>query len=140
MADSTKLGAGFDWSDTIRDTSESKPEPLPEGDYDFVISSFERDWYDGGEKIPACNMARLTLKVETDDGTTFIYTNLYLCKAMEWLLVAFFRSIGQEPTDGDLVMDWDHVNGAFGRAHIKPETYTDKDGDQHNTYQVRFLG
>ena len=34
---------------------------LPEGDYTYTVTNFERGHFPGGAKIPACNKATLTL-------------------------------------------------------------------------------
>lgn len=36
---------------------------LPEGDYDFTVSKFERTRYEGSAKMPSCNMAKVTFTI-----------------------------------------------------------------------------
>lgn len=49
------------WDDEI--SRESDFTIIPEGDYDFTVTGFERGRYDGSEKLPPCNMAIVTLAV-----------------------------------------------------------------------------
>ena len=58
---------------------------LPEGEYDFVIESFERSWFDGSEKAPACTKAELKLKVETPEGICILNESLLLYNKMQWM-------------------------------------------------------
>lgn len=53
----------YGWDDEIQNDG---PEyvVLPDGDYNFKVTGFERGRYEGGEKIPACNMAIITLEYE----------------------------------------------------------------------------
>jgi hypothetical protein len=103
---------------------------LPEGDYIFTVTSFERGRFQGGDKIPACNEAVLTLTIEHDGEKVNIIDRLKLHKSLEWKLAAFFRAIGQKKHGERLVMDWTKVPGAEGRAHIKPRKYKDSNGEE----------
>ena len=117
----------LDWNDTIESDGQEFIT-LEEGDYVFEVTGFERGRFPGGQKIPACNKAALTLQVKTDAGTAVIRTDLLLYKTMEWKLSSFFRCIGQKKHGERLTMDWSKVIGSRGRAHFKPRTYTDRDG------------
>ena len=83
------------WNDTLENDGDEFVI-LPEGDYVFKVVSFERGRFQGGDKIPACNEAVLTLAVEYNGGTVNITDRLKLHKSLEWKLAAFFRSIGQK--------------------------------------------
>lgn len=117
----------FDWDDAIENDGQEFII-LPEGDYVFTVTDMERGWFDGSQKMSACNMAKLTLEVKTADGTAQTKTNLLLHKSMEWKLSSFFRSIGQKQHGQKLVMNWAKVPGSRGLAHFKPRTYTGNDG------------
>lgn len=69
---------------------------LPDGDYNFKVTGFERGRYEGGEKIPACNMAIITLEIENNKGICFIQNRLFLHSRCEGLLCAFFTCIVRE--------------------------------------------
>ena len=109
---------------------------LEEGDYNFTVTGFERGRFPGGAKVPACNKASLTLQVNTDEGIAVVKTDLLLYRSLEWRLSAFFRCIGQKKHGERLVMDWNRVIGSQGRAHFKPRTYTDRDGNERQANDV----
>lgn len=109
---------------------------LDEGDYTFTVTGFERGRYPGSAKIPACNKASLTFTVELPDGqTTTCKEDLILYRTLEWKLASFFRAIGQKKSGERVVMDWNKVMGARGRAHFKPRTYN-SNGSEHTTNAV----
>ena len=129
----------MDWDDAIENDGQEFIT-LPEGDYLFECVDFERGRYPGSAKIPPCNKAALTLQVKTPDGIARIRTDLILYRSLEWKISSFFRSIGQKQKGERLVMNWNSVVGSRGRAHIKPRTYTDRDGNERTTNDVdRYL-
>lgn len=134
----TNPNMGYDWTDTI-DIARNNLTILDEGDYDFTITALRRGRFPGGPKVPACNMASITLRIETPDGPVYVYDDLLLHQIVAWRLVSFFQSIG--PVTGDqITMDWDSVPGAQGRAHIRPRTYPGKDGQERQKNEVvRYL-
>ncbi len=125
----------LDWNDTIENDGQEFIT-LEEGDYIFEVTGFERGRFPGGAKIPACNKAALTLQVKTPEGIAVIKTDLLLYKTMEWKLSSFFRCIGQKKHGERLAMDWNRVVGSRGRAHFKPRTYTDRDGNERQANDV----
>ena len=107
---------------------------LPEGDYTFTVTGFERGRYPGSAKLPPCNKASLTLTIELPDGQTAARReDLILYRTLEWKLASFFRAIGQKKHGERLVMDWNKVVGAQGRARFKPRTYINRDGEERQT-------
>ena len=129
----------MDWNDTIA-VDGQEYIVLPEGDYDFKVTGFERSRFPGSTKIPACNMASLTLTVDTPDGTVSVKTDLILYRTVEWRISSFFRSVGLKRNGENMVMDWNHVIGTTGRAHFKPRNYMDKNGNERQANNVdRFL-
>lgn len=121
----TAIEKEFDWDDTIEKES---PDfiTLAEGDYEFEVISFERARYNGGEKLPACNQAKLKLQVTTEDGIATVQYNLFLHSRCEGMLSAFFNAIGQKKHGEKLKMDWGKVVGSKGRARIGTKVYNDK--------------
>ena len=117
----------FGWDDTI--TKDSEFILLPEGDYNFVVESFERGRHAGSEKMPACNKAILTLRIEAVEGTVYITHNLFLHTKTEGLLSAFFSSIGQKKKGEPLRMNWNQVPGSSGKAKIGIRSYN---GNNYN--------
>lgn len=131
----------LDWDSEIEDDSEgSSVVILKEGEYDFYVKEFNRTRFNGSTKVPACNKAELVLEIETPEGVALCWENLLLVKKLEWKMSAFFRSIGQKKHGEVLKPDWSKVVGSKGRAYFKPETYTNKEGEerQKNTL-VRYI-
>ena len=125
----------FQWDDTItKDASEFII--LPEGDYNFTVESFERGRHPGSDKLPACNKAILTLRIDTAEGTTKLTHNLFLHSKTEGLLSAFFSCIGQKKKGEPLKKNWQKVIGATGRCKIGIHTYT-KDGEERKNNDIK---
>lgn len=124
------------WDDTIEKES-SDFVLLPEGDYNFVVDSFERGRHGGSEKLPSCNKAILKLRVESDKGTALITHNLFLHTKTEGLLSAFFESIGQKKKGEKMTMNWSHVPGATGRVKVGIHTYVNKDGEERQSNDIK---
>lgn len=117
----------LNWDDEIvKDSGEFTL--LPEGDYTFKVINFERAWYDGSDKIPPCNKAIITIKIEAPEGTAELKENLFLTTKTEGLLSSFFSSIGQKKKGEPLRMNWNKVIGSTGRVKVGTRSYND------NTY------
>ena len=135
MAKDTNI---MSWDDAIENDGQGGFILLPEGDYDFTVSGFERGQHNGSDKIPPCPKALLTLSVETANGVAEIKDQLILYKTLEWKLSSFFRSIGLKKHGERLVMDWNKVLGAQGHAHIIQRTYTGNDGTLKKANGVQY--
>jgi len=96
---------------------------LPEGDYTYTVTDYERGQYAGGEKIPPCPKATIYLEIETEQGTATSRVELFLYRKLEKKIAAFFRSIGQKKHGEKISMDWNKVIGSRGRAHFMPFEY-----------------
>ena len=107
------------WDDVIEKEG-GEFATIPEGDYTFMVESFERGRFTPkeGNKLPACNMATLKLRIDTPEGAAYINHQLYLHTKMESRLSEFFASIGQKKKGEALKMNWNAVPGSTGRAHI----------------------
>lgn len=126
--------APMDWDDAIENDGQEFII-LPEGDYNFTVTGFERGRFPGSAKMSACNKAALTLQVQTENGVAVVHTDLILNRILEWKISSFFRCIGQKKHGERLVMDWNKVVGSRGRAHFKPRTYT-SNGEERQTNDV----
>lgn len=118
----------FGWDDEIKNDG---PDfvLLPEGDYLFTVTGFERARYEGGAKLPPCSMAKLTIRIHGGDkGETSVTHRLYLHSRCEGLLCAFFESIGQRKHGEPLRPRWDELVGAQGLAHVGVREFTKKSG------------
>ena len=125
----------MEWNDTIQDDGREFVI-LPEGDYFFTVTDFERARFPGSAKIPACNKATLSLDIENDKGIATARVDLILYRTLEWRIASFFRSIGMKKHGEQVVMDWTKVVGARGKAHIKPRKYTDRNGNEREANNV----
>lgn len=113
---------------------------LPEGEYNFKVTNFERGRFVGSAKIPQCNKATITIQIEAKEGTTSVKFDLILYRTLEWRISAFFRCIGQKKHGEKLTMDWGKVVGSKGRAYIKQRSYTNQNGDEKFINDVdRFI-
>lgn len=110
---------------------------LPEGDYDFVVESFERGRHNGSEKLPACNKAMLKLRIDTPDGTALINHNLFLHTKTEGMISAFFTSIGQKKKGEKIKMNWNAVIGAKGRCKVDIREWTGTDGEKRQSNEIK---
>jgi len=124
----------LNWDDEI--SQESEFTLLEDGDYDFEVTKFERGRSNGSEKIPASNMAILTLRVSDGSAYTSIIERLILHTKMEWKLSQFFCSIGQKKHGEPLRMNWNKVLGAKGRCKVYVDTYTTDRGEERKTNKI----
>ena len=83
------------WDDTIQEDGQDFVT-LEEGDYNFVVTNFERGRFPGGPKVPACNKATITIQINSEAGLASIKFDLLLYRSVEWRISAFFRCIGQK--------------------------------------------
>lgn len=137
MSENTAMERELGWDDTIQKEA-PEFEPLPEGDYDFVVESFDRGRHNGSEKLPPCNKAILKLRVKSADGKKVTVThNLFLHTITEGMLSAFFESIGQKKKGEPLRMNWQTVPGAKGRLKLGIHKYVNKDGQERSSNDVK---
>lgn len=129
----------MDWDDSIENDGQEFVL-LEEGDYNFIVTGFERGRFPGGPKVPACNKATITVQVATPEGSAVVKFDLLLYRSLEWRISAFFRCIGQKKHGEKLTMDWNKVLNSVGRAHFKPRTYTNQYGEEKTVNDLdRFI-
>ncbi len=134
MADNRNMELG--WDSEIENDSDAFVL-LPEGEYPFVVTKFERGRSAGKGKLPPCNMAILTLRINNE---TTVNEYLVLHTSMEWKLSSFFRAIGQKKHGEKFRMDWTKVLGATGMCKVIVEDYTRDDGTTGQSNKVdKFL-
>ncbi|MDY0338754.1 MAG: hypothetical protein RBQ78_03160, partial [Acholeplasmataceae bacterium] len=73
----------IDWDDSI-ETDGQEFILLPDGEYNYRVTNFERGRFPGGPKVPPCNKAILTLQVETPEGIAVVKFDLLLYRTLEW--------------------------------------------------------
>ena len=129
----------MDWGDSIENDGQEFVI-LPEGDYSFKVTKFERGRFPGSQKLPACNKATITVEVDSKDGPATCKFDLILYRTLEWKICAFFRCIGQKKQGEKVVMDWNKVTGSTGMAHFKPRTYKTQNGEERTVNDIeRFI-
>ena len=132
----------IDWDDEITNDGEYSNEEsviLPEGNYPFEVIKTEQAWFDGSQKIPACNMAKVFLRIDGGElGKALCVENIYLLEKLEWKAAAFLRSIGLkkhgEPTVWRKLL---HCDGETGRCKIYVDDYTGRDGQTKQSNKVK---
>lgn len=111
---------------------------LPEGDYNFTVTKFERGRFAGSAKMPACNQAKLELTVHSPEhGDVVIFHNLFLHTKTEGLLSAFFSGIGQKKKGEKLRMNWNTVIGSKGKLKLEINKFIGNDGQERTNNQVK---
>lgn len=123
-----EMGEAIGWDDEI--TQESEFVLLEPGVYEFTVTNFDREYFDGSEKMSPCPKAEIELEVTDSQGRSAkIFENLFLNKKAEWKLSEFFIAIGQKKKGEPLKMDWRKVLGAKGKCQI---VNTEYDGNKYN--------
>lgn len=130
------MGRELDWDESV-ELNANNFTLLPEGEYDFTVTKFERQRHAGSDKLPPCPKAVLTLEIAGVKGSTTITHNIFLHTRTQGLLSAFFISIGQGKQGEVVKLDWNKVLGAKGRAAIIVRKYTKKDGTEAETNDVK---
>lgn len=130
-------GHELGWEDAIE--NEGTPFVVAEaGDYDFVVTGFERARFGGSTKMPPCNQAKLTIQLripgEADPCT--IKHNLFLHSKTEWKLCEFFTAIGQRKHGERVTMNWNAVIGATGRCKVTKRAFKGDDGTEKWTNDI----
>lgn len=129
-------GYELGWDDPIQKDS---PDfvVLPEGDYDFEVTEFERGRHNGSEKLPPCNKATVHIKIEGPEGISIIRHNLFLHSITEGMLTAFFTGIGQRRKGEKVKMNWNAVVGSKGRAKIGVKKWTNDSGNEMTFNEIK---
>lgn len=115
---------------------------LPEGDYDFIITDFERKRFEGSAKMSACPQAALSVKLfdraDPSKGSTTVTHNLYLNYKCEGLLCEFFTAIGDRKHGEKLKPNWNAVVGKGGRCKVIVHEWTStKDGSKKQSNEIK---
>lgn len=121
----------FDWNDEITNDG-AEFISLQPGDYQFTVTNIERARHTPNPhnpgKLPACNKAIVSVKIETAEGSTTLKHNLFLHSTTEGMLSAFFGAIGQKKHGQPLKMNW-NVIGATGVCRINKRKGTGQYAD-----------
>ena len=127
-------GREFGWDDEIQNDSPDRVV-LPEGEYPFEVTKFERQRHPGSAKLPPCAMALLTIQIDGGEkGPSVVTHRLYLHTRTEGLLCAFFESIGQRKHGEALRPRWNEVNGSRGRCRVGIHEYINLELDRASCF------
>lgn len=112
----------MNWDDGLEPAEEKTYVTAPEGEYEFMITKFEKAVSKAGN-----NMAVLTISLVNDSSEeeySLITDRITLSPKMQWKLCQFFECLGLM-THGEALgkMPWSKVLGAEGRAVIKHDEY-----------------
>lgn len=129
---STDNGRELGWNDEIQNDGQEFTLLEP-GRYTFRVEKMERKRTTGEGKLPPCNMAALTIKL---DDKCVVNEKLVLHSSLEWKLCSFFKSIGQRKQGEKQTMDWAKVPGASGVAEVGIREYKSRDGE---TRQINHI-
>lgn len=116
----------YKWNDEIQNDGSAYTLLTP-GIYPFIVTKFERGRYEGGDKIPPCNKAQITIEVDGgEQGTSMVDKDFLLHSKIEGILCAFFKCIGMRKHGEPLRMDWPGTIGKRGYVKLKHREHNDK--------------
>ena len=108
---------------------------LPPGEYPFRVKMFERGRHNGSEKLPPCNVAKLSVEIDgSEKGKTIVWHRIHLHSITEGMICQFFRAIGARKAGQSLRMNWSAVPGATGRCKVGIREYNDKKYNEIKTF------
>ena len=126
----------FGWEDEVE---ESSFELLPDGDYIFTVSTWEKAYWEPTKpdsKVGACQQANIEISIDWVNSAGQKKTNklvhrLKLWRSLDFLIYQFFESIGlRKKGDGSQRMPWDQIVGKSGVCQIGH--HTDSKGSEYN--------
>lgn len=112
---------------------------LPEEDYDFTVTKVERARHNGSEKVPPCNMAKVTFTIWGAEDCVEITENFFLCNKFEWKLSQLFLAVGLKKHGEPLRMNWGAVMGKKGKCHVYVDNYKNKNGEDRQSNKIKKL-
>lgn len=110
---------------------------LPDGDYDFTVTAFERARHNGSDKLPPCNKAILTIRLDGQAGSSTVKHNMFLHTITEGMLCAFFTAIGQRKRGEKLEMNWNKVVGGKGRCKVTVREWKSEKGNILTSNEIK---
>lgn len=125
----------LDWDSEIENDGQTFTL-LPDGEYPFRVTKFERTRFGGSAKLSACWCAKLTLDVGDAEISTTMTCNLYLVQSQEWKLCSFFCCIGHRKRGEKFKPDWSKVVGSTGIAKVTTRTWKGNDGTDRQSNEI----
>lgn len=122
----------LDWDAEI--VKDSEFVLLPPGLYQFTCLGYERGRHiptNPNSKLPSCDKAIISLKIEANEGETTLKHNLFMHSSVEGLLSAFFGAIGLKKKGEPFSMGpaWAQIAGTTGVCKVGIREYN---GNQYN--------
>lgn len=129
MSDYMNEGYELGWDAEIENEGREFITAEP-GDYNFTVIGFERGRFAGSDKMPACNQAKLSIRLDVPgvNGECIVKHNLFLHSKSEWKLCEFFTAIGQRKKGQRVSMNWNAVIGSQGRCKVTKRSFKSKGG------------
>lgn len=125
MEDKSEM-MSFDWDDEIEEKPQPKFELMPDGDYLFTVTGFERSMWNGSEKskVPPCKQAEYELTFEfknekNEPCVQKLTLRLRLHTSVSFQIFNFFNGIGLHKSgDGMKKFPWEKAIGKTGIAKV----------------------
>lgn len=128
MAENTN--AAMSWDDEFE---ESEFILLPEGDYNFTITQFERGQFNGSDKLPPAPQANIRFLIPFEGQEVNVDYKLILCKSLQWKNHQLFESVGLiKKGSGAQKLPWDQLVGKSGVCEITHRVYNGNTYNQVN--------
>lgn len=134
------MGQEIDWDQTEVEDTGSDFVLLPEGTYPFTVSNYTRTRFEGSQKIAPCPKADISLLINGGDhGLVEVTDGIILNTKIAWKLTQFFEGLGfpKNPETNKVQVNWDAILGLTGWAKVGPRSYTNKNGEQKQTNDIK---
>ena len=140
MAD---LGQARCWDDSAQ-VQDSQYELLPAGEYDYEVTSFKRERFDGSAKMAACPIAVLQLKCTNAQASGTGFCRLFLNSKVLWRITQFFKSCGlldpNTPEGTSFPMSlFEQATGCTGKVKVTVTKSTGSNGKTYENNDFQFI-
>lgn len=127
MTADTGKALGFD--DEV--TQENEFQILPDGDYEFTVTSYDRTQFNGSEKMCACPEVDVVITINYKDregnaATRDMTHKLFLNSKIEGRISEFFEGIGMKEKGKPFRMAWQQTVGKTGKLKLGHREYNDQ--------------
>lgn len=136
------LGQALSWDGSAQVT-DSQFELLPEGEYDYEVTGFKRERFDGSAKMAACPVAVLQLKCTNASASGTGFCRLFLNSKVLWRITQFFKSCGLIPagtpegTSFHMSL-FEQVPGCTGKVKVTV-TKSESNGRTYENNEFQFV-
>lgn len=136
------LGQAFSWDDNAQ-VQDSQFELLPNGEYDYEVTSFKRERFDGSAKMAACPVAVIQLRCTNAQASGTGFCRLFLNSKVIWKITAFFKSCGllspDTPEGTSFPMSlFEQVVGHTGKVKVTV-TKSESNGRTYENNEFQFV-